>query len=217
MAGPRQKNSGRSIVRELFLQNLGKVVTKAQIIDAIEKGTGAADYENWHQRLSELRTDEGYTILSYRDQAGLKPGEYVMKTADRREVAAKRVRPTTTTWSAVLTRAKNGCEWNEAGVPCGLKHGDVDPIGGGTVRLTPDHMTPHSVNPKSDPGDPNHWQALCGRHQVTKRNYWDSTTGKLNALAIVQASSSAEKVAIFQMLLAYFGFTQDESGNIKKG
>ena len=78
-------------------------------------------------------------------------------------------------------------------------------------------MRPHSVDPRSDPDDPSQWQALCGRHQVTKRNYWDSTTGKLNVVAIVQASSGKDKAEVFRMLLAYFGYTVDAEGNIVKG
>jgi hypothetical protein len=197
----RGSKSGREIVRTLFLDNLGAIVTKEQIIDAICKGVGVSDYENWHQRLSELRTDEGYTIHSYRDRKDLKPGQYVMPTDERRTIAARRVRPTPAAWQAVLKRAAVCCEWNEGNVRCGLHEGDIDPIGGGTVHLTPDHMTPHSIDPKSDPGDPTHWQALCARHQVTKRNYWDSTTGKLNAIGIVQAASGQEKNLIFEMLL----------------
>lgn len=217
MKKPEQlKSSGRSIVRDLFIANLGKIVTKEQIIQAICAGTGASDYENWHQRLSELRTDEGYTILSGRDRKNLKPGQYLMLTTDKRPTAAKRVKPTATTWKAVLKRAGFCCEWNDGGTKCDLHEGSLDPIGGGTVKLTPDHMTPHSVDPNSDPNDPSQWQALCGRHQVTKRNYWDSVTGKLNALAIVQAASGADKQEIFHMLLLYYGYTWDENGNIYK-
>jgi hypothetical protein len=130
------QSSGRAIVRGLFLANLGKVLTKGQIIKAICDGLDVNDYENWHQRLSELRTDEGYTILSYRDRKGLKPGEYFMLTNEQRDVAARRVRPTRWTWSAVLKRACGCCEWKEGGTPCGLRDGDGDPIGGGTVKLT---------------------------------------------------------------------------------
>jgi hypothetical protein len=214
----RQRRSrgtgGRDIIRNLFLQNLGTVITREQIIAALAEGLGGTDYENWHQRLSELRTDEGYTILSSRDRTGLRPGQYLMLTDERRPTAARRVQPTQATWQAVLKRAGNACEWNEAGIKCDLRQGEIDPIGGGTVRLTPDHMQPHSINPNSDPNDPGQWQALCGRHQVTKRNYWDSTTGKLNVLGILQAASEAEKRQAFEMLLGYFGYTRDQAGNI---
>jgi hypothetical protein len=88
---------------------------------------------------------------------------------------------------------------------CGLKDGDIDPIGGGTVRLTPDHKTPHAVNANADPGDPAKWQALCGRHQVMKKNYWDDNTGWLNVSAIVQAASEQEKRAVYEFLKSYFG------------
>jgi len=50
-------------------------------------------------------------------------------------------------------------------------------FGGGRVKLTPDHKNPHSLNSEADPSNLNQWQALCGRHQVTKKNYWDSNTG----------------------------------------
>lgn len=208
--------SGRDIVRALFLANLGKIVTKEQIIKAICSGLGVDDYENWHQRLSELRTDEGYTILSGRDRKDLKPGQYLLLSTERREIASKRTKPTPETWRAVLKRAGNCCEWKEGGIACGLHNGAIDPVGGGTVKLTPDHMTPHSIDPKSDPDKPDQWQALCGRHQVTKRNYWDSTTGKLNAVAIVQAAAEKEKDVIFSMLLEYYGFTRGADGNIRK-
>jgi hypothetical protein len=139
-----------------------------------------------------------------------------METAERRPTAGRRVGPTPITWQAVLARAGNRCEWNEGGAICGLGHGDLDPIGGGTVRLTPDHVRPHSIDPNSDPADPEQWQALCGRHQVTKRNYWDGTTGKLNVMGIVQAAPAAEKLQVFQMLLAYYGYTIDLAGRITK-
>lgn len=216
MAQSTRRSSGRDIVRALFLRNIGKIVTREQIIQEICSGLGVTDYENWHQRLSELRTDEGYTILAKRDRQDLKPGQYLMLTAEKREIAGKRVRPTPATWKLVLKRANNCCEWRESGMACGLHNGSPDPVGGGTVKLTPDHMTPHSIDPNSDPDDPDAWQALCGRHQVTKRNYWDSASGKLNAVAIVQAAAEKEKRVIFDMLLAYYGFTTDSKGNIRK-
>lgn len=51
------------------------------------------------------------------------------------------------------------------------------------------------------------WQALCGRHQVVKKNYWDHTTGKLNVYAIIQAANEEEKRSIYRFLKEYFGDT----------
>lgn len=189
----------RDRIRAFFLDNLGKVVTREQIVRL------AGGRENWHQRLSELRTDEGYTILSSRDRDTLTVSEYLMPSAERRPTAAKRVRPLVKTWLAILLRAGAACEWEESGARCGLREGEADPVGGGSVKLTPDHKTPHALDPAADPTDPTRWQALCGRHQVVKKNYWDSFTGKLNVYAIVQAASDDDKRAAFEFLKRYFG------------
>lgn len=201
---PNASTSVRKRIERLFLLNLGKVLTREQIQEAAKDPKTNRIPENWHQRLSELRTDAGYTIKSWRDLNTLKPGQYLMESAERRAAASKRVKPDKATWLAVLARANDACEWNEGGMACKLKNGDIDPIGGGTVRLTADHVTPHSISPNVDPSDASKWRALCGRHQVMKKNFWDSDSGKLNTLAILQSASLADKKAAFSFLKDFF-------------
>ena len=216
LKGQYIQKSVKKRIEALFLDNIGKILTREDIIKvAIYPKTGKQP-ENWHQRLSELRTDDGYTILSWKNRGDLKVQEYLMPHRKKRTIAGKRVRPTDSTWLTVLERAKFSCEWLEGGLVCGLKDGDIDPIGGGRVRLTPDHKNPHSLNPDTDPNDPEEWQALCGRHQVTKKNYWDSSTGKLNTYAIVQFAPEKEKKQIFKFLLSYFNYTMSRNGKIRK-
>ena len=192
-------------IEALFLDNIGKIVTREQIIEVATDPKTGKPPENWHQRLSELRTDDGYAILSWRNQGHLRVSEYLMPSAEKRKGAAKRVKPDGHTWEQVLERADYACEWTEGGQRCGLKPGENDPVGGGTVKLTPDHKTPHSVNPASDPKNPEAWQALCGRHQVMKKNFWDDSKGWLNVYAIVQAASVKEKQQVYEFLKKYFG------------
>ena len=199
------QNTVSQRIEALFLNNLGKVVTREQIIAAATNPTNGKQPENWHQRLSELRTDKGYTILSWRDSKELSPQEYVMPDATRREIASKRVLPTLDCWKYVLQRSENKCEWAEDGQNCGLAGGEIDPVGGGTVKLTPDHVTPHSIDPNTDPRDPKQWLALCGRHQVMKKNYWDSGSGKLNVIGILQSVSESQKLEALKFLAKYFG------------
>lgn len=204
----RKKYAQNSISARLeacFLDNLGKILTREQLLEVAKDPITGVEPENWHQRLSELRTDAGYTILSKRDRAFLKVGEYLMLSGKKREGAGRRVMPTKGTWAQVLKRAKNKCEWADGGEVCGLAEGEIDPIGGGTVKLTPDHKSPHSVDRNSDPDDPSQWQALCGRHQVVKKNFWDSNSGKINTIAVLQALPLREKKAALQFLLEYFG------------
>lgn len=201
-------------IEALFLDNIGKVLTRDQIIEVATDPETGKEPENWHQRLSELRTDDGYTILSWRNRGYLQVEEYLMPYAEKRTKADRRVRPTDTAWLQVLKNSGYACEWSEDGARCGLQEGDIDPVGGGKVKLTPDHKKPHSQNPKADKNDPNQWQVLCGRHQVMKKNYWDSETGKMNVYSIVQAATTSEKKKIFNFLLNYFGYQKKKDGSL---
>lgn len=205
--GPYNQRSIRDRIEAFFLENLGKVATREQLLKvATDPKTGRTP-ENWHQRLSELRTDKGYTILSWRNRGDLKVSEYMMPNAERRATASQRTRPTVATWKRVLLAHGNRCAWTESRTVCGLRNGDIDPVGGGTVRLTPDHRTPHALHAETDPRDPEKWQPLCGRHQVMKKNYWDDETGWLNVVAIIQSASEAQKREVFAFLKRYFGET----------
>jgi len=214
--GPYSQSSVKRRIEALFLDNVARVLTREQILQAARDPVSGKEPENWHQRLSELRTDDGYTILSWRNRGELKVQEYMMPHTKKRLSAARRVKPTQQTWQQVLDRADHRCEWLEGGQKCGLREGDSDPIGGGRAKLTPDHKRPHSVDPDADPKDPSQWQALCGRHQVVKKNYWDSMTGKLNTYAVVQAAPETEKRAVFLFLLEYFGYVLEVDGSIHK-
>ena len=203
--GPYIQSSIRARIEAFFLDNLGKVATREQLIEvATDPKTGRVP-ENWHQRLSELRTDYGYTILSWRNRGDLRVSEYMMPNAERRNMASKRTRPTTATWNEVLNQFDHRCAWSEGHITCGLRNGDVDPVGGGTVKLTPDHKMPHTIHADVDPKDSSKWQPLCGRHQVVKKNYWDDQTGWLNVVAIVQSASQTQKREVYEFLKRYFG------------
>jgi len=202
--GQYAQRSIRDRLESFFLDNIGKVATREQILEVARDPKTGEEPENWHQRLSELRTDKGYTIQSWRDRKDLKVGEYLLASAERRKTAGTRVRPSRECWRQVMARSGNRCEWSEAREICGLKEGELDPIGGGTVRLQPDHKRPHAIHPDRDPEDPECWQALCGRHQVVKKNFWDSTTGKLNVYAIVQCAGIEVKREIYRFLKSFF-------------
>ena len=203
--GPYTQRSIRARIEAFFLENLGKVATREQLIEVSTDSRTGRVPENWHQRLSELRTDRGYTILSWRNRGDLRISEYMMPNAERRPTASRRTRPSVSTWKRVLVKHDHRCAWTEGGIKCGLRNGEIDPVGGGTVKLTPDHRIPHSIHAEVDPNDETKWQPLCGRHQVMKRNYWDDETGWLNVIAIVQSSSEKQKRLVYSFLKRYFG------------
>jgi hypothetical protein len=108
--GPYPQKSVKKRIEALFLDNIGRVITREQIIEVARDPDTGKEPENWHQRLSELRTDDGYAILSWRNRGDLKVQEYLMPDSRRRAGAGKRVRPDAKTWHAVLRRAGNRCE-----------------------------------------------------------------------------------------------------------
>jgi hypothetical protein len=204
VVGKYEQGSILQRIEAFFLDNVGRTATNSQIQQVAKDPKTGREPENWHQRISELRTDYGYTILSYRDDPSLKVGEYVLQSSRKRATAGKRVTCSGATWKQVLERAGNSCEWDEDGAKCLLLDGSVDLVGGGTVKLTADHMTPHSLESAVNPDDPGQWRALCGRHQVMKKNYWDSATDKLNVYAIVQSASRKDKRRIYEFLKVFF-------------
>ena len=93
LKGPYNQKSICARIEAFFLDNIGKIATREQIIEvATDPITGRVP-ENWHQRLSELRTDYGYTILSWRNKGNLNISEYVMPSADKRQTIKIRVKP----------------------------------------------------------------------------------------------------------------------------
>jgi hypothetical protein len=165
MASPKQyakvrKYPQRSVLKRIeafFLDNIGKVVPREMLQQVAKDPNTGKIPENWHQRLSDLRCLHGYTIRSWRNQGDLQIMEYRMPYSTRRPTAGQRVHLSKDAWQAVLQRSGSACEWNEAGTVCGLREGDTDPIGGGTVRLQADHKSPHSINAATDPDNPDAW------------------------------------------------------------
>ena len=64
--------SARDSLRAHFLMNIGKVM------DGDELRAVAGDISEWARRVRELRTEEGYRILTHNDRSDLKPGQYLL-------------------------------------------------------------------------------------------------------------------------------------------
>lgn len=196
-----KKYTQKSIIDRMeafFLDNIGLIVNREQLMEVATNPESGVTPENWHQRLSELRVNRGYTILSKRDDQSLQASEYVMPTSDKRETAKSR--------KAINAKIRNEllkvspyCAYKG----CNLKDGSIDPVGGGTVKLQVDHITPLDYKDMGEDSIEN-YQLLCGRHNVVKKNLWDDSTGKLNTIAILQFLSKKEKERAFKWLSNYF-------------
>ena len=71
MASGRGKGS-RARLRAHLLANIGRVMESEEL----RKVSGNAS--EWARRVRELRTEEGYLILTHNDRSDLKPGQYLL-------------------------------------------------------------------------------------------------------------------------------------------
>jgi 5-methylcytosine-specific restriction endonuclease McrA len=132
-------------VLDFLLSNLGRVVTSAQLSAA---SGGASE---WARRVRELRDEEGYQILTHRDRANLRPGQYLLETDVRRPVFPREISKETRAY--VLERNGYTCQM------CGLAAGDPDPYDPGRkVRLTMGHIIDKSLGGDDTPGN---LRAVC--------------------------------------------------------
>ncbi|MCR4319656.1 MAG: HNH endonuclease [Candidatus Brocadiaceae bacterium] len=143
---PTNKTLGsKELILNYFLTNIGKVLESKEIQTA---SGGAVE---WARRVRELRNEEGYQILSNKDRANLKPGQYLLETTVRVPAFKRGISKETRAW--VLERNGYTCQM------CGVAAGDPDPLGGSrSVRLTMGH-----IKDKSKGGDdtPQNLRAIC--------------------------------------------------------
>jgi hypothetical protein len=139
------KAGSKALVLAFLLQNLGRVVTSRDLQEAAK---GASE---WARRLRELRDEEGYQILSHKDRASLKPGQYLLETEKRRPAFSRGMSKELR--ARVLERNGFTCQM------CGLAAGDPDPFHSGrTVRLTIGHIVDKS---KGGPDELSNLHAVC--------------------------------------------------------
>ena len=65
----------RARLRAHFLSNIGRVMDSAELRPI------AGNISEWARRVRELRTEEGFLILTHNDRADLKPGQYLLESA----------------------------------------------------------------------------------------------------------------------------------------
>ena len=76
MKTPAKKTGGaRAKLRAHFLANVGRVMDLQELREV------AQNQSDWERRVRELRTEEGYLILTHNDRSDLKPGQYLLESA----------------------------------------------------------------------------------------------------------------------------------------
>jgi len=132
-------------LREYILKNIGRVMSS----DELRAISG--NQSEWARRVRELRTEEGYQILTHNDRSDLKPGQYLLENPKPEPAFERAISKETRAF--VLDRNGFTCQM------CGAVAGESHPYNSG--RKTRLHIG-HIID-KSQGGDdePANLRALC--------------------------------------------------------
>lgn len=140
-----KKQGARAKLREHFLANVGRIMGSDEL-RAVSGGIS-----EWARRVRELRTEEGYQVLTHNDRSELKPGQYLLENPKPQPAFEREISKETRAY--VLDRNGFTCQM------CGAVAGEPHPYD--LTRKTRLHIG-HIVD-KSQGGDddPSNLRALC--------------------------------------------------------
>jgi hypothetical protein len=186
-----KKAGSKALILEFLLKRVGVVVNSKQLQEA---SNGASE---WARRVRELRDEEGYEILSHKDRAELKPGEYILASIKRRPAFKRGISKETRAF--VLERNGHTCQ------TCGLAAGDVDPYNPGrTIRLTLGHIIDKS---KGGEDVPSNLRAVCSNCNEGLQNIAPMTPDRLQLLSQTRRATIDDQKHLLDWLLTKFKLT----------
>ena len=144
----RNKNprgGARGRLRLHFLDNIGRVM------DTDELREVAGNISEWARRVRELRTEEGYLILTHNDRSDLRPGQYLLENAKPEPAFERDVSKETRAF--VLDRNGNTCQL------CGAVAGEIHPYD--STRKTRLHIGHVVDKSKGGSDDATNLRATC--------------------------------------------------------
>lgn len=145
--------------------------------------------------MRELRDEEGYQILSNKDRADLKPGQYLIETDKRLPAFQRSISKETRAF--VLERNGYTCQM------CGLAAGDPDPFHPSrTIRLTMGHIKDKS---KGGSDEPNNLRAVCTNCNEGLQNSAPQKPDRIQLLSQIRRATIDDQKAVLEWLHTKFG------------
>ena len=178
----------RAKLRAHFLANLGRV------IEADELRSVAGHISEWARRIRELRTEEGYLILTNHDRAELKPGQYLLETAKPQPAFARGISKETRAF--VLDRNGFTCQM------CGAVAGEPHPYDPSRkTRLHIGHVLDKSLGGSDDA---NNLKAICSVCNEGAANITLQRPDLNKLLVQVRRATSADQRELLRWLKTKF-------------
>jgi len=170
-----------------FLANIGRVM------DGNELRPVANNKSEWGRRVRELRDEQGYQILTHSDRADLKPGQYVMISAERKEASERAI--------SKETRARVLEIYGSICYVCGAVAGEPHPA---TSKTTVLHMG--HIKAKSHGGDDSisNLRPVCMICNTGASNISPELPTSQRLMAELKKAPQAEQAKVFEWLKRKF-------------
>jgi len=178
----------RARLRAHFLANLGRVM------ESDELRLVAGNISEWARRIRELRTEEGYLILTNNDRSDLKPGQYLLETAKPQPAFARGISKETRAF--VLDRNGFTCQM------CGAVAGEPHPYDPSRkTRLHIGHVIDKSLGGSDDA---NNLKAICSVCNEGAANITLQRPDLNKLLVQVRRATAADQRALLNWLKTKF-------------
>jgi len=197
MKRPAQKTGGaRAKLRAHFLANIGRVM------DSNELREVADNQSEWARRVRELRTEQGYQILTHNDRSDLKPGQYLLESAKPQPAFARAISKETRAY--VLDR--NGFTCQMCGAAAGEPH-PYDPTR--KTRLHLGHVIDKSMGGADDASN---LRAICSVCNEGASNATLPRPDLQKLLIQVRRATAMDQREVLRWLLKKFPNLDDKGG-----
>lgn len=188
---PKAKNPRggvRGKLRAHFLANIGRVM------DSEELRAVADNQSEWARRVRELRTEEGYLILTHNDRSELKPGQYLLENPKPQPAFERAISKETRAY--VLDRNGFTCQM------CGAVAGEPHPYDPSRkTRLHIGHIIDKS---KGGSDEPSNLRAICSICNEGAQNATLIRPDLKQLLIQIRRATSADQLEVLKWLIAKF-------------
>ncbi len=181
----KASTGARAKLRKYLLANTGRVIGS----DELRKASG--NISEWARRIRELRTEEGYQILTHNDRNDLKPGEYLLEDKKPQPAFARAISKETR--SLVLDRNGFTCQM------CGAVAGEPHPYDPGRkARLHIGHVIDKSMGGTDDLGN---LRAICSVCNEGAKNLTTDRPSAMKLLIQVRRATGSDQQTVLDWLL----------------
>jgi hypothetical protein len=163
-------------------------------MDSVELRAAAGNTSEWARRIRELRTEEGYQILTHNDRSDLVPGQYILIDAKPAPAFERGISKETRAF--VLDRNGFTCHM------CGAVAGEPDASNPGRkIRLQIGHIVDKSMGGSDDATN---LRAICSVCNEGARNLTLDRPSLQKLLIQVRRATGADQLKVLEWLAGKF-------------